>query len=336
MNLRFYLKELKVYMLYKLKKPIPCAVEIRVTWRCNLKCYFCKIWKFSEKNREEMSTEQIFRLVDDLHKIGVPYVTITGGEPLLRHDIEEIGFYLKKKGMISTLSTNGTLITKERAEKLSKAYDVIRISLDGFGETHNKIRGVEKAYERAFKGLSKLVNSKNRTAKIGLHFVITNHNSRELHKLIDAFKDKVNTLSVMPVYFRDKNKIELNQKVLSFWHEVQKRLKQHKLCDQSDEFLKNPSFETGKKYCDAGKLYYAFNPKGDVAVCSFRPFFIGNINQEPFYKIWKRGLDEKTKEQIKNCPGCYVRCTTEMSMLFRKSPFRLLKDAISILKTYKY
>lgn len=335
MNLKFYFKELKVYILYKLKQPIPCAAVIRPTFRCNLNCYFCSIKKFP-KIKKELSTEQIFSLIDDLHKIGVPYVSLTGGEPLLRSDIEDIGFYLQKKGIIAALSTNGTLITKERAGKLSRAYDSIRISFDGFGETHNKIRGVKKAYELAFEGLNKLLNSKNRTAKIGIHFVLTNYNSQELTKLVDAFKGKVDIFSVMPVYFHDENKIELNPQVLSFWHEIQKELKQHRLCNQSDEFLKNPSFKTGKKYCDAGKLYYAFNPTGDVTACSFRPFSVGNINQEPFYKIWKRGLNEKTKRQIKNCPGCYIRCTTEMSMLFRKSPFELLKELISILKTYKY
>lgn len=338
MNIIFYLKELRVYILYKLKRPIPCAVTMRMTYKCNLKCSFCGFWKYKifKNNTPELSTEQIFSLIDDLHKIGIPYITVTGGEPLLRKDIEEIGFYLKKKRIISGLCTNGTLITKERAKNLSKAFDFIRISLDGFGETHNKIRGVDKAYEMAFEGLNNLVNSENRTARIGVHFVITEYNKGELDKLIETFKDKVDTISVLPVFLYNTNKVGVSEKTLSLWREMQKKLEKYKLCEQTDEFLKNPSFETGKKYCDAGKLYYAFNPSGEVWACSFRPYIVGNINKESFYKIWRRGLSDEIKEKIRNCQGCYVRGTTEMSMVFRKSPLKMLKDTIKILKAYKY
>jgi len=338
MNLTFYLKELKVYIAYKLKRPIPCAVTLRTTYRCNLKCSFCSFWKHKifRNNDRELSTRQIFALIDDLHKIGVPYITVTGGEPLLREDIEGIGLYLRNKKITSGLCTNGTLITKDKAKNLSKAFDFIRISFDGFGEVHNKIRGVDKAYEMAFEGLNNILNAENRTARVGIHFVITDRNKGELNKLIENFKDKVDTISVLPVFYYNQNKIGVTKKTLSVWREMQKKLEKYGLCEQTHEFLKNPSFENGKKYCDAGKLYYAFTPSGEVWSCSFRPYTVGNINKEPFYQIWKRGLNDDVKNRIKNCQGCYVRGTTEMSMVFRKSPWTMLKDAVKILKAYRY
>jgi len=334
MNLRFYLKELKVYILYKLKRPIPCAVEIRVTWRCNLKCYFCKLWRVKpELIKKEMSATQIFSLIDDLHRVGVPFVTITGGEALLRPDIEEIGLYLKKKGFVSTLSTNGTLVTPERAENLAKSYDLIRISIDGFGEAHSKIRGINKSYEMATRGLNYLLNAKGRTAKIGIHFVITKHNYQELNKLINLFKDKVDTFSVMPV-FSDEG-IEIDPETKRVWEKAHQSLKSYGISDQIDEYLENPSYETGKKYCEANRLYFAFNPDGKVTACSFKQYISGDLEKESFYSIWKKGVSKDVGEKIKNCSGCYVRCTTEMSMVFRKTPWELLKDSIKILKTYK-
>lgn len=335
MNLSFYLKQLKVYSLYKLNHVVPCSVLINVTFRCNLKCNFCKArLKRKVGLRKELSTKQIFALIDDLHRIGVPHVLITGGEPLLRQDIEKIGFYLKKKRIVSVLTTNGTLITKKKAKWLSRAYDSILISLDGLKETHDMMRGVNNTYKRAVRGLGHLIAVEGRNAKVGVNFLLRKNNCKELAEMVELFNNKIDTFSVLPLCLDDG--IDLDKKTIEVWKKVQTKLKEYGVCDQVDQFLEEPSYAIGKKYCDAGELYFSFNPEGTVMACPARSYHIGNINNKPFYTIWKKGLDEKVKEQIKNCPGCYLRCTTEKSMLFRKNPLQLLGNAIKILRTYRF
>lgn len=333
MNLRFYLKVLKVYIRYKIGKEIPFAVEMRLTLRCNLNCSFC-LQKHNLPAKGEITTHKVFELIDDMHKMGVPYSMISGGEPLLRKDIEEIGSYLKKKGIVSILCTNGILITKERAEKLVKSYNVIRISFDGLKKTHNRLRRYKYAYEKAEEGLENLLLAKGRTARIGVSFVITKDNYKELNPLIEHFKGKVDMFTILPLF--SKSGLKLGHKLLKTWSLTQQKLIKYGLVEQNNDFIKEPSYKTGKKYCDGGRLYLTVNPYGSVTTCPMKKdFILGNIKEESFYNIYKRGLSYEVKEKIKNCSGCYLRGTTEISMNFRKSPIMLLKDSIKILRTYK-
>lgn len=333
-NIAFYLKQLRVYLMYKLNQPIPCAVTIRITNKCNLRCTFCEIWKLNTP--DELNRQHLFTIADELKRIGVPYVTITGGEPLLRDDIEDIGMYFSQKGILTNLNTNGTLITKERAIRLCQAYQYIRISLDGIGEAHNKIRGTRSAYSLVCQGIQNLLNVRIKKTKVALHFVVTNQNISELNKIILAFKDKVDSISLMPEFFYNENKLMLNPKTLKKLAIMSRRLRRVGLSEQSPEFLRDCSYHKGKELCDAGRLYFAIGPQGNVSVCSGRRFIIGNVLQESFYSIWKRGINDETNRKIMNCPGCYFRCTTEISMLFRKSPLKLLLEAKRILLTYRY
>jgi MoaA/NifB/PqqE/SkfB family radical SAM enzyme len=88
---------------------------------------------------KELSTEQIFSIIDELADNGTQRVSISGGEPLLREDIGEIISHIKKKGMGCGLNTNGLLVP-DRIEEVRKV-DSITISLDGEREAHEANRG---------------------------------------------------------------------------------------------------------------------------------------------------------------------------------------------------
>jgi 12,18-didecarboxysiroheme deacetylase len=166
------------------KKPV---VVWNMTKRCNLKCVHCYAHAVGEGPREgELSTEEGKRLLDDLASFGVPVVLFSGGEPLLREDLPQLIDYTVKKGMRAVISTNGTLITEEKARifaRLSLSY--IGVSLDGIGSVNDSFRCVQGAFDRAITGIR---NAKKAGIKVGLRFTINKRNVQEIPGIFDLIE----------------------------------------------------------------------------------------------------------------------------------------------------
>jgi 12,18-didecarboxysiroheme deacetylase len=168
------------------KKPV---VVWNMTKRCNLKCVHCYAHAKGEDYKgKELSTEEGKRLIDDLARFGSPVILFSGGEPLLREDLPELIDYAVKKGMRAVISTNGTLITKEKARifaKLNLSY--IGVSLDGIGQVNDSFRGVGGAFDRAVTGIR---NAKEAGIKVGLRFTINKRNLEEIAKIFDLIEEE--------------------------------------------------------------------------------------------------------------------------------------------------
>ncbi len=166
------------------KKPV---VVWNMTKRCNLKCVHCYAHaKGADYKGSELSTEEGKRLIDDLAAFGSPVILFSGGEPLLREDLPELIDYAVKKGMRAVISTNGTLITKEKAQvfaKLNLSY--IGVSLDGIGPVNDSFRGVGGAFDRAIEGIR---NARDAGIKVGLRFTINKRNFEEIPKIFDLIE----------------------------------------------------------------------------------------------------------------------------------------------------
>jgi MoaA/NifB/PqqE/SkfB family radical SAM enzyme len=322
MKITKLLKILNVYIRYKINKPIPFSILLRPTFKCNLKCNFCKIDR--EINQKELSLKKFKTFIDDAYKIGIPRITISGGEPLIRKDIEDIAAYIKSKNMMVNLSTNATLITKKRAKKLVKNFDNIKISVHGSKLIHDEIVGIPGSYENMKKGLLNLVNIKSKFAKIGIRFVIIKKNVQEMDKIYSEFGPLVDFIGFVP--YNNGKYSYLNTKANLTIQKINKKIKS----DISNILINNIN---NKKVCDAGQLYFSINPTGEIYPChKFNP--IGNIKNKSFLKIWKKGLTPKQKKNIENCKGCNIYCSTGISILFRKTIFTLIKDFKIIIKTY--
>jgi len=123
------------------KKPV---VVWNMTKRCNLKCVHCYARaKGEDFHGNELTTEEGKRLIDDLAAFGSPVMLFSGGEPVLRDDLPELIAYAVTKGMRAVISTNGTLITEEKARVFAKySLSYIGVSLDGIGDVHGRIHEV--------------------------------------------------------------------------------------------------------------------------------------------------------------------------------------------------
>ena len=127
------------------------------TLRCNLACRHCGSDCRSEAAVPDMPAADFLRTIDTITPHVVPnrvLIVITGGEALMRRDIEEVGRALYDRGYPWGIVTNGMLLDERRLESLLRAgLHTATVSLDGFAETHNRIRRNERSYERALGAL---------------------------------------------------------------------------------------------------------------------------------------------------------------------------------------
>jgi len=151
--------------------------------RCNLTCKHCYSISGDVDFPGELSTEEIFSVMDDLKAFHVPALILSGGEPLMRRDIFEISARAKAMRFYVGLSSNGTFIDAGMADRIrSVGYDYVGISLDGIGATHDRFRRKEGSYQAALGGLRRL---RDRGVKVGVRFTMTGDNASELAALLD-------------------------------------------------------------------------------------------------------------------------------------------------------
>ncbi len=158
------------------------------TKTCNLHCVHCYMDSNSEKYVGELSTEEAKKFIDDLADFRVPVLLFSGGEPLIRHDFFELAEYAASKGIRPTLSTNGTLITREAAKKIKEiGVGYVGISLDGLREVNDRFRGKTGAFQAAMEGIQNCVAVGQR---VGLRFTINRHNFEELDNIFDFIEEE--------------------------------------------------------------------------------------------------------------------------------------------------
>ena len=177
---------------HKMKSGAAEGIGPVVVWNstktCNLKCRHCYMDSDSRRYSDELSTEEAKKFIDDLAEFKVPVLLFSGGEPLMRQDFFELAEYAAEKNIRPTLSTNGTLITREVAEKIkSIGVGYVGISLDGLADVNDKFRGVDGAYQKAMQGIENCVSVGQR---VGLRFTINRHNFEELDKIFDFIEAK--------------------------------------------------------------------------------------------------------------------------------------------------
>ncbi len=158
------------------------------TKTCNLKCRHCYMEADAKKYADELTTAEARKFIDDLAEFNVPVLLFSGGEPLMRQDFFTLADYAAQKGLRPTLSTNGTLITRDVARRIKDiGVGYVGISLDGLAKVNDKFRGVVGAFDKAMRGIENCVAVGQR---VGLRFTINKHNFNELDKIFDFIEAK--------------------------------------------------------------------------------------------------------------------------------------------------
>ena len=311
----------------------PTSASLAVTLRCNSRCVICDIWK--RKNRQELSPVIYKKLPQ-----GLKNIDITGGEPFLRNDLVKIVEVVKKtcpKARI-LVTTNGSMPLKiaKTSQKMLK-FDknlAFRVSLDGIGKTHDKIRGVINSYKKTVDTIRilKELNVKD----LGIIFTLSKLNQDELPKVLDFCKQEklqfsLNLVHSSPVYFGNKKtnlrpslkEIEKNLGLVSKFFIpslTPKNWAKAWFYKKIVEYVK-----TGKRTirCGAGENFFYLDPFGDVYICHFKDWKIGNLRKQSFEEIWQGDRKRKFLKLARKCHGCFMICTAKDEI--KKQPFLILR-----------
>jgi len=154
------------------------------TKACNLRCQHCRAVPEAERSLVELTTEESFHLIDQIAEVARPVLILSGGEPLYRPDIFEIGAYGFGKGFRMALATNGTMIDRPLAERIRETgFSRVAISLDGAAAaTHDAFRGIPGSHAKAIEGLRFL---REAGVSIQMNSTVAKHNVRELPQMLD-------------------------------------------------------------------------------------------------------------------------------------------------------
>ncbi len=165
------------------KKPV---VVWNMTRRCNLRCIHCYAGSRNSDYPDELSTAEAKTMIADLAAFGAPVILFSGGEPLMRADLPELAQFAVDRGMRAVISTNGTLITEEKAKAFGEiGLSYVGVSLDGTEKTHDHFRGVPGAFAAAMKGLR---ICRNMGIKVGVRFTINRHNVADVPAIFDLIE----------------------------------------------------------------------------------------------------------------------------------------------------
>lgn len=166
------------------RKPI---VVWNCTRKCNLKCVHCYSQSCNEEYEGELSNAEARAMIQDLAAFKAPVLLFSGGEPLMREDMFELGEYARELGMRPVISTNGTMITKSVADRIkATGFGYVGISLDGVGDTNDAFRGVKGAFDAAIKGYENCISVGQ---KVGLRLTLTKGNVKDLPAIFDLIED---------------------------------------------------------------------------------------------------------------------------------------------------
>lgn len=167
------------------KKPV---VVWNMTRRCNLACVHCYAKARGMQGRDPITTGQARAIIDDLAAFGSPVILFSGGEPLVRDDLPELARHAVEKGMRAVVSTNGTLITPQKAGELKAVgLSYVGISLDGGPAVHDAFRGAPGSFEKAMQGIE---NCQAEGLKVGLRFTMNKRNAAEIPGLFKLIRER--------------------------------------------------------------------------------------------------------------------------------------------------
>lgn len=304
-----------------LKKRTPLNVSFSVTNKCNLHCTYCGIYK---RKQNELTKEQIFSLIDELSEMGTQRLGFWGGEPLIRNDIGELINYANKKGIYTTVISNGYLVPQKIDEL--KNLELLFLSLDGSEKCHDLSKG-KGSYKKVIKAIETAINN---NIPVWTITVINKNNLNDVDFVINLAK-KMGFFATFQVLYRDSEITENNSDILPTKEENKAVI--NKLIEEKrngapigsseaylkhilnwNDYNKTALFNQESKFkmkCFGGKFFCNIDTDGNVYTCDW---MIGKVNtlncvRDGFRKAWDN-------ISIPKCNGCLKSCYSEYNLMF--------------------
>ena len=285
----------------------PKEVCIILTYRCNAKCNMCDVWHYPTKASEEITVEDIAKLPS-----GLRFVNITGGEPFIRRDLEDIVKAVSKKTNRIVISNNGYFTDK--VVQLCEKYPNlgIRISTEGLQKTNDAIRGIPNGFDRTLRTL--LTLRRMGVKDIGFGMTVQDMNCKDLlplYELSDALSYEFATATLHNSHYFRKTDNEIIDKEMvcrEFTKLIIELLKSRSVKKWFRAYfnygLMNYIYG-GKRFlpCEMGTESCFIDPSGDVLACNGmnEKVPMGNIREKSFDEIWNSEQADKARNIVKTC-----------------------------------
>ena len=332
--------------------PLPEMIaNFAVTYKCNSRCKTCSIWKY-ESNQRELAINEIRDFLTSNKELfrKIKTIQITGGEPYLRDDLDQVVKVIEEKLPVKTIwiATNGLLpdkireITEQILQNLSKTRLGVTISLDGSKLEHDNQRGINGSFEKALQtleGLSELSKQFSEfSLSVGMTLTPSNQHSIEHVKVIaDMYKASfsLRPINTSDFYYRnkairedfDKETLRSSLRFIGEYYVKSKgflrSLTNLRYLEGVERYARGTRI---RQICSAASNSFFMDPYGTIYPCIVMNEPLGNIRKETFSELWASRKAWNTRGRIQSglCPGCWVECET-----FRD----IAKDKIGLVTT---
>ncbi len=314
---------------------MPLNAQIELTLRCNARCVFCSIWKrdFQKEVHQEMKTEEVKRIIDDLEKLGVQILVLTGGEPTLRKDLPELLSYTSEKGMIANIATNGFNLYDLVISGKLKDVGWVMVSIDWpDAARHNKYRKID-VFDNAVKGIKALVKLRK---SVLISSVVTKENIGCMEEMCIFAKKLGAMIEMLPCenIIREQDSTHIVENIDDFIPDVVQYSKEiRRLNKRYSNLITDTAtaniIEAGGfgnqnlLHCVIARSFLVINYKGEVVFpCKLHPILKVDIKKRSIYDIYhsfeaKAIMDEK--DSFPFCKGCRFGCAIAASIPSRWS-----------------
>ncbi|MBE3145274.1 MAG: radical SAM protein [Planctomycetes bacterium] len=303
-------------------------VSIISTYRCSSKCSMCYVWKNPTQTQEEVGLQTLKKVPG-----GIDNLNITGGEPTLRADLMEVVEILHPKARKLEISTNG--LDSKKIEPIIRIFpDIkIRFSLEGFGETNDRLRGEDGGFKKKVAGLKRLKELGG--CDLGFSTVIQDDNAGELSALFELTQSMGVELATTTLHnaFQfhksdnfpyDRLRVARSIEVL-----IVSMLKTNSLKNWFRAYLNLGLIQKVLGHerlmpCTAATDFLFIDPWADVYACNVRPdLYLGNLETQSWDEIYQGNLAQAARARVATCAqNCWMVGSARTAM--RNSRFTRL------------
>jgi radical SAM protein with 4Fe4S-binding SPASM domain len=289
-----------------LKLNIPLSVQLDLTYRCNERCIHCYL---DHDDHGEMTTAEIKDLLDQMAAAGVFYLTISGGEILMRRDFFEILEHARERTFCVKLKTNGVLIREKEAARLRElGVETIQISIYSHRpEVHDAITKMPGSLRQSLDAV-RFLRAEGLTVTLANVLMVQNAQDYQSVKALAAELDAKYTIdpTITPMMDGDRSILSLNVDQAA----LRAVFRDEALIENVEEFCAPPAGVNEDALdmlpCSAGHTACYVSPYGDVYPCVQFPLPTGNVRHTRFVDIWRDSPQFKEVRSItlRDMPSC--------------------------------
>lgn len=305
------------------KRRSPLVVVWHSTYRCNLQCKYCG---YCERKTDELDTNRVFNLFDEVFRFNTKFIVITGGEPLIREDLGDIIDFCQKKSIFVSINTNGTLL-KEKIDCIRNV-DAIKLSLDGPPHINDAVKG-KGAHDKVTEAIR---ICKNEGIKVNITTVISKYNISHIPYILNIAKEYNIEVFFQPADQTHCGNINKNilseipdeadfKKIITFL--IEEKSKGNSYINNSIAGLRHLYHwpKPRRIFCLVGLLSFFISPDGRIFICDMFPYSQSYL--VPIGSSFKETFDNLSLPYP--CRQCWTASPADFNLLAGLRPKHILE-----------